>query len=52
MKKNEPKHFFFAVVVFLGAQNCHEEKQEAQGLGALLEKMEDNDHIKLDNIEI
>ncbi len=25
-------------------------KQEAQGLGALLDKMEDNDHIKLDNI--
>ncbi len=27
-------------------------KQEAQGLGALLDKMEDNDHIKLDNIEV
>ncbi len=27
-------------------------KQEAQGLGALLDKMEDNDHIKLDSIEI
>ena len=27
-------------------------KQEAQGLGALHDKMEDNDHIKLDNIEI
>ncbi len=27
-------------------------KQEAQGLGALLDNMEDNDHIKLDNIEI
>ncbi len=26
--------------------------QEAQGLGALLDKMEDNDHVKLDNIEI
>ena len=26
--------------------------QEAQGLGFLLEKTEDNDHIKLDNIEI
>ncbi len=25
---------------------------QAQGLGALLDKMEDNDHIKLDNIEI
>ena len=24
-------------------------KQEAQGLGALLDKMEDDDHIKLDN---
>ncbi len=29
-----------------------EQKQEVQGLGALLDKMEDNDHIKLDNIEI
>ncbi len=27
-------------------------KQEAQGLGALLDKTEDNDHIQLDNIEI
>ncbi len=27
-------------------------KQEAQGLGALLDKMEDNDDIKLDNTEI
>ncbi len=27
-------------------------KQEAQGHGALLDKMEDNDHIKLDNTEI
>ncbi len=27
-------------------------KQEAQGLGALLDKLEDNDHIKLNNIEI
>ncbi len=27
-------------------------KQEAQGLGALLDKMEDNDHIKLGNIEV
>ncbi len=27
-------------------------QQETQGLGALLDKMEDNDHIKLDNIEI
>ena len=26
--------------------------QEAQGLGALLDKMADNDHIKLDNIEM
>ncbi len=26
-----------------------EEEQEAQGLGILLDKMEDNDHIKLDN---
>ena len=26
-------------------------EQETQGLGALLDKMEDNDHIKLDNIE-
>ena len=24
-------------------------EQEAQGLGALLDKMEDNDHIKLDS---
>ncbi len=29
-----------------------ENKQEAQGLGPLLDKIEDNDHIKLDNIEI
>ncbi len=28
------------------------QEQEAQGFGALLDKMEDNDHIKLDNIEI
>ena len=27
-------------------------KQEAQGLGALLDKMEDSDHIELVNIEI
>ncbi len=27
-------------------------KQEAQELGALLDNMEDKDHIKLDNIEI
>ncbi len=27
-------------------------KQEAQGLGALLDKMEGNDHIKLDNTEV
>ena len=27
-------------------------QQEAQGLGALLDKMEDNDQIELDNIEI
>ena len=27
-------------------------QQEAQGLDASLDKMEDNDHIKLDNIEI
>ncbi len=27
-------------------------KQEAQGLGPLLDKIEDNDHIKLDNTEI
>ncbi len=27
-------------------------KQVAQGLGALLDKMEDNDHIKLDNIHV
>ncbi len=27
-------------------------QEEAQGLGALLDKMEDNDYIKLDNIEI
>ena len=26
------------------------ENDEAQGLGALLDTMEDNDHIKLDNI--
>ncbi len=31
-------------------QNFQKQKQEAQGLGALLDKMEDNDHIKLDNI--
>ncbi len=28
------------------------EKQEAHWLGAHLDKMADNDHIKLDNIEI
>ncbi len=27
-------------------------KQEAQGLGALLDKMEDNDHIEMHNIII
>ncbi len=27
-------------------------KQEAQGLGALLDNMEDNDHIELDNIDV
>ncbi len=27
-------------------------EQETQGLGALIDKMEDNDHIKLDSIEI
>ena len=27
-----------------------EVKQEAQGLGDLLDKMEENDHIKLDNV--
>ncbi len=27
-------------------------KQEAQGLGPLLDKMEDNDHIKMDNIDV
>ncbi len=27
-------------------------QQEAQGLGTLVDKMEDNYHIKLDNIEI
>ena len=31
---------------------CNKFKQEAQGFGALLNKMEDNGHIKLDNIEI
>ncbi len=30
----------------------NKKNQEAQRLGALLDKMEDNDHIKLDNIEI
>ena len=31
--------------------NCTKDlEQEAQGLGALLDKMEDNDHIKLHNI--
>ena len=29
-----------------------EVKQEAQGFGALLDKMEENDHIKLDNVQI
>ncbi len=34
-------------------QNKEEKKKkEAQGLGALLDEMEDNDHIKLDNLEI
>ena len=33
-------------------ENIGIEKKEAQGLGALLDKMEDNDHITLDNIEI
>ena len=32
--------------------NENGKKQEAQGLGALPDKMEDNDHIKLDNIDI
>ncbi len=27
-------------------------KKKAQGLGTLLDKIEDNGHIKLDNIEI
>ena len=27
-------------------------KQEAQGLGDLLDKMEDNDHIKMDNRDL
>ncbi len=27
-------------------------KQEAQGLSALLDKMENNDHMKLDNTEV
>ena len=31
---------------------AYRKRQKAQGLGALLDKMEDNDHIKLDNIEI
>ncbi len=39
-----PQNIFFLLAV--------QEKQEAQGLGALLDKMQDNDHIKLDNIEI
>ncbi len=29
-----------------------EREQEAQGVGALLDKMEDKDYIKLDNIQI
>ena len=33
-------------------QGHQKSEQEAQGLGALLDKMEDNDHIKLGNIEI
>ncbi len=31
---------------------CNITKQEAQGLGVLLDKREDDDHIKVDNIEI
>ena len=29
-----------------------ENKQDAQGLGALLDKMEDSDYIKMDNTEL
>ncbi len=36
---------YFAFVLF-------HKKQEAQGLGTLLDKMADNDRIKLANIEI
>ena len=32
--------------------NRYNKSQEAQGLGALLDKRADNDHIKLDSIEI
>ena len=38
--------------IFEKRKQVEKRKKEAQGLGALLDKMEDNDHIKLDNIEI
>ncbi len=33
------------MIGFIGTSLVSEKKQEAQGLGALLDKMEDNDHI-------
>ncbi len=39
------------VVCAFDSESLHIE-QEAQGLGALLDKMEDNDHIKLDNRDL
>ena len=44
---------FQVIEVFGFSIGCNGEiQQEAQGLGALLDKMEDNDRIKVDNIEI
>ncbi len=43
---------YFEIVLSEELQVHRMTQQEAQGLGALLDKMEDNDHIKLDNIEI
>ena len=50
-EKNVTPAFDIHCVIYLH-QFHPKYKQEAQGLGALLDKMGDNDHIKLDNIEI
>ena len=41
-------------IIFCKNRKCADlmTQQEAQGLDALLDKMADNDHIKLDTIEI